>query len=132
MKSTGMDRSWGPTLAACHRMRRWWPFGHDGIFPLSRIQSGVLALRVWKAPLSSASTQLKTGGFAEAPLLGDASVLAAKARSIAYVNDARRLPNALISAVSLVIGVFELSALPARPQTGFISLAGAFPGRPRG
>jgi hypothetical protein len=101
---------------------QWWPFGHDGIFPLAGT-SGVLALRVWKAPLSSVDP-IEAGGFAEAPLLGDASVLAAKARSIAYVNDARRLPNALISAVSLVIGVLSfLLYLRDRKQGLYLWLA---------
>jgi Stage II sporulation protein E (SpoIIE) len=100
----------------------WWPFGHDGVYPLPGT-SGVLALRVWKAPLSSVDP-IEVGGFAEAPLLGDASVLTARARSVAYVNDARRLPNALISAASLVIGVLSfLLYLRDRKQGLYLWLA---------
>ena len=101
---------------------QWWPFGHDGIYPLPGA-SGVLALRVWKAPLSSVDA-IEAGGFGEAPLLGDASVLAARARSIAYGNDARRLPNSLIAAVSLVIGVLSfLLYLRDRKQGLYLWLA---------
>jgi Stage II sporulation protein E (SpoIIE) len=83
----------------------WWIVGHANVYPLPGT-SGLLALRVWKAPLSSVDPA-EVGGFSEAPLLGDASLLAIQARSIAYDNDERRLPNSLMAAVNLVIGVLS-------------------------
>ena len=64
------------------------------------------------------------GRLAEAPLLGDASVLAARAKSIGYANDERRLPNTLIGAVNLVIGVLSfLLYLRDRKQGLYLWLA---------
>jgi hypothetical protein len=100
----------------------WWVFGHANVYPLPGT-SGVVALRVWKAPLSSVDPA-ELGGFSEAPLLGDASLLAAKARSIAYDNDERRLPNSLMAAVNLVIGVLSfLLYLRDRKQGLYLWLA---------
>jgi hypothetical protein len=100
----------------------WWIFGHDAVYPLSGT-SGVLALRVWKAPLSSVDAA-ESGGFTGPPLLGDASVLDAQARSKGYAADARRLPNILIAAVALVIGVLSfLLYLRDRKQGLYLWLA---------
>ena len=100
----------------------WWPYGHDGIFPLPGT-SGVLALRVWKAPLSSVDP-VEGGGLTEAPLLGDASVLAARARSIGYRNDEQRTPNSLIGAVTLVVGMLSfLLYVRDRKQALYLWLA---------
>jgi hypothetical protein len=100
----------------------WWIFGHDAVYPLSGT-SGVLALRVWKAPLSSVDAA-ESGGFTGAPLLGDAHVLDAQARSKGYAADARRLPNILIAAVALVIGVLSfLLYLRDRKQGLYLWLA---------
>ena len=83
----------------------WWVFGHSAVYPLPS-PSGVLALRVWKAPLSSVDAE-ESGGFTAAPLLGDASVLVAQTKLIAYSGDERRLPVLLISAVTMVIGLLS-------------------------
>jgi Stage II sporulation protein E (SpoIIE) len=83
----------------------WWQVGHGAIYPLPDT-SGLLALRVWKAPLSSVDP-VEIGGFRQAPLLGDASVLAAQTRSVAYASDEQRLPDLLIAAVTLVIGLLS-------------------------
>jgi len=100
----------------------WWIFGHDAVYPLSGT-SGVLALRVWKAPLSSVDAA-ESGGLTNAPLLGDASVLATRARSRGYAADERRLPNILIAAVALVIGVLSfLLYLRDRKQGLYLWLA---------
>jgi hypothetical protein len=83
----------------------WWVFGHAEVYPLPSTR-GVLAVRVWKAPLSSVDSA-DGGGFTSAPLLGDASVLSARTKLTAYSSDQRRLPIFLISAVTLVIGLLS-------------------------
>lgn len=100
----------------------WWIFGHEAVYPLPGT-SGVLALRVWKAPLSSVDAA-ESGGLTEAPLLGDASVLAARVQSTAFSLDERRLPNILIAAVALVIGALSfLLYLRDRKQGLYLWLA---------
>ena len=100
----------------------WWPYGHDGIYPLPG-RSGVLALRVWKAPLSSVDPA-EGGGLTGAPLLGDGSVLAARAQSIGYKNDEQRTPNSLIGAVTLVVGMLSfLLYVRDRKQALYLWLA---------
>jgi hypothetical protein len=84
---------------------QWRQFGHGDVYPLPST-SGLLALRVWKAPLTSVDPATG-GGFTRTPLLGDASVLAARTQSIAYASDGHRLPSFLIAAVTLVIGVLS-------------------------
>jgi hypothetical protein len=84
---------------------KWWAFGQGTVYPLPS-SSGVLALRVWKAPLSSVDPA-EIGGFTEAPLLGDASLLAARTQLTSYASDERRLPNLLMSAITLVIGLLS-------------------------
>jgi hypothetical protein len=100
----------------------WWITGHASVYPMPST-SGVLALRIWKAPLASVDPA-EVGGFTEPPLLGDSSVLDARARTLAYRNDARRLPNSLISAVCLVIGLLSfLLYLRNRKQGLYLWLA---------
>lgn len=100
----------------------WWIFGHEAVYALPGTR-GVLALRVWKAPLSSVDAA-ESGGLTDAPLLGDASVLAARAQSVAYAGDQRALPNTLIAAVTLVIGVLSfLLYLRDRKQGLYLWLA---------
>lgn len=82
----------------------WWQSGHSAVYKLpSSSENGVLALRVWKAPLSSVDPSTN-GGFESAPLLGDAEVLAQQAKLPFYRSDEHRLPDLLISAVVLVTG----------------------------
>jgi hypothetical protein len=64
---------------------QWRQFGRGDVYPLPST-SGLLALRVWKAPLTSVDPA-SGGGFTGTPLLGDASILAARTRSIAYASD---------------------------------------------
>ena len=86
----------------------WWEVGHSAVYhlPVSSGE-GVLALRVWKAPLSSIDPSA-IGGFEGIPLLGDASVLAKQAKLPYYQNDETELPYVLISAVVFVVGIFSL------------------------
>ena len=83
----------------------WWAFGHETVYPLPS-SSGVLALRVWKAPLSSVDAA-ESGGFTQTPFLGDASLLTARTQLTSYALDERRLPNLLMSAITLVIGLLS-------------------------
>jgi len=86
----------------------WWLTGHSAVYMLPASSgSGVLALRVWKAPLSSVDPS-EVGGFFAVPSLGDARVLATNPVLRSYANDERRLPNLLISAVILVAGLLSL------------------------
>lgn len=83
---------------------KWWQSGHAAVFKLPPSpESGVLALRVWKATLSSVDPSTN-GGFEAAPLLGDAEVLTQQAKLPFYRSDEHRLPDLLISAVVLVTG----------------------------
>ncbi len=84
---------------------QWRQFGHGDVYPLPST-TGLLALRVWKAPLTSVDPA-EVGGFTHAPLLGDSSVLTARMQAIAYASDGHRLPSFLISAVTLVIGMLS-------------------------
>ncbi|MFZ0662175.1 MAG: SpoIIE family protein phosphatase [Acidobacteriaceae bacterium] len=82
----------------------WWQVGHSAVYKLPPSpETGVLALRVWKATLSSVDPSTN-GGFEAVPLLGDADVLAAQSRLPMYRRDEHRLPDLLISAVVLVAG----------------------------
>jgi Stage II sporulation protein E (SpoIIE) len=101
---------------------KWLAFGHGSVYPLPTL-NGVLALKVWKAPLSSVDPA-EIGGFPEAPLLGDASLLAARTKLTSYAIDERRLPNLLMSAITLVIGLLSfLLYLRDRKQGLYIWLA---------
>lgn len=83
---------------------KWWQIGHNAVYKLpSSPETGVLALRVWKATLSSVDPATN-GGFESVPLLGDASVLTQQAKLPFYRSDEHRLPDLLISAVVLVTG----------------------------
>jgi hypothetical protein len=85
----------------------WWSFGHSTVYTLPASSGeGVLAVRVWKAPLSTIDPSTN-GGFEGVPLLGDAAVLNAQARLAFYTNDETGLPNLLIAAVVLVVGIFS-------------------------
>ncbi|HTZ59434.1 MAG TPA: SpoIIE family protein phosphatase [Acidobacteriaceae bacterium] len=100
----------------------WWITGHAAVYPLPGT-SGVMALRVWKAPLSSVDPA-EVGGFSDSPLLGDAALLTTKAQSDAYIRDERRLPGSLMAAVNLVIGVLSfLMYLRDRRQSLYLWLA---------
>jgi hypothetical protein len=84
---------------------KWLAFGHGTVYPLPTL-SGVLALRVWKAPLSSVDAA-EIGGFPEAPLLGDKSLLVARTQLTATASDEQRLPNLFMSAITLLIGLLS-------------------------
>jgi hypothetical protein len=104
----------------------WWLLGHSVVYTLptsSSSGSGVLALRVWKAPLSSIDPSTN-GGFEGVPLIGDSAVLATQARLPFYRNDEVQQPRVLISAVILVAGILSfLLYLRYRHQGLYLWLA---------
>jgi hypothetical protein len=86
----------------------WWSNGHSAVYPLGETPaSGVLALRVWKAPLAS-TDMWGMGGLSGAPLLGNISVLAGQAMAPRYLQEHHQLPQILIGAVVLVAGLLTL------------------------
>ena len=69
--------------------------------------SGVLALRVWKATLTSLDPDTG-GGFESAPIVGDPAVLRVQSILPFYRNDERSLPRIVIATVLIVIGLLIL------------------------
>lgn len=102
----------------------WWGIGHNAVYDLGTGPfQGALALRVWKAPLSS--TDLSGGGGLNAsPLLGIPAVLAMQAKAPRYLQEHRQIPQLLIGAVVLVAGLLALVLfLRERDQWLFLWLA---------
>jgi hypothetical protein len=86
----------------------WWSNGHSTVYSLGEIPAdGVLALRVWKAPLAS-TDMWGEGGLSGPPLLGNAAVLANQAMAPRYLQEHHQLPQILIGAVVLVAGLLTL------------------------
>lgn len=86
----------------------WWATGHSVVYTLPVTSgSGVVALRVWKAPLSSIDLATN-GGFESVPLLGDPSVLGFRSKLPFYTNDETGIPGYLIAAVVLVAGILSI------------------------
>ncbi len=86
----------------------WWSNGHSAVYPLAEAPvDGVLALRVWKAPLAS-TDMWGEGGLTAPPVLGNASVLARQAMEPRYLQEHHQLPQILIGAVVLVAGLLTL------------------------
>ena len=85
---------------------KWWQTAHGVVYPLPG-SSGVLALRVWKAPLSSVDP-VEEGGLQSTPLVGATSVLTSQEKAVSYEHDERRLPDLLIASVMLVVGLLSL------------------------
>lgn len=102
----------------------WWLTGHSAVYSLPVSSgTGVLALRVWKAQLSTIDLATN-GGFESVPLLGDPDVLAAQAKLPYDQNDETQLPRALIAAVVLVAGILSsLLYLRYRSQGLYLWLA---------
>jgi hypothetical protein len=106
---------------------KWWGLGHSTVFSLpvdaSGNARGVLALRVWKSPLSS--TDLWTlGGLNAAPVVGNAPVLAMQAMEPRYKAERQRLPGFLMAGAIFVAGLITLLLyLRERTQWLFLWLA---------
>ncbi len=102
----------------------WWAFGHNTVYPLPvgapGNVSGVLAIRVFKAPLSS-SDLATAGGLNAAPAIGNQSVLAMQAMEPRYQQERRRLPGVLMAAAMFVAGLIAL-LLYLRERTQWLYL----------
>ena len=102
----------------------WWAFGHNTVYPLpvdaSGNVSGTLAIRVFKAPLSS-SDLATSGGLNAAPAIGNQSVLAMQAMEPRYQQERRRLPGVLMAAAMFVAGLIAL-LLYLRERTQWLYL----------
>lgn len=61
----------------------WYPFQPARTYGLGPIQSGVLAVRVWKAPLAS-NDPSSLGGFEGVPLIGSPAAIAAHKAQLDY------------------------------------------------
>ncbi len=86
----------------------WWGLGRDAIYSLgSSPAHGVLAVRVWKAPLAS-NDPLTNGGLTAAPLLGDARVFANQFMRSRYLREHRQIPRLMIGAVVVTAGLLAL------------------------
>jgi hypothetical protein len=86
----------------------WWGLGRNAIYPLgSSPAHGVLAVRVWKAPLAS-NDPLSNGGLTAAPLLGDARVFENQFMRSRYQNEHRQIPRLMIAAVVTTAGLLAL------------------------
>jgi hypothetical protein len=105
----------------------WWTFGHSAVFSLpvnpSGEASGVLAVRVWKCPLSS--TDLSTmGGLNGAPAVGNQRFLAMQAMEPRFQEERRQFPGFLMAAAIFVSGLIALLLyLRERTQWLFLWLA---------
>lgn len=105
----------------------WSANGHSAVYSLpvdaSGHADGVLAVRVWKAPLSS--TDLWTvGGLNAAPVVGNHAFLAMQAMEPRYEAERRQLPGFLMAAAIFVAGLITLLLyLRERTQWLFLWLA---------
>jgi phosphoserine phosphatase RsbU/P len=103
---------------------KWWGSGHGAVYALpvgtSGNASGVLAIRVWKAPLSS-TDQSTLGGLNAAPAIGKETVLAMQAMEPRYEQERRQLPGFLMAAAIFVAGLIAL-LLYLRERTQWLYL----------
>jgi hypothetical protein len=106
---------------------QWWGNGHSVVFPIpvdaAGNADGVLAIRVWKAPLSS-TDQSTSGGLNAAPVVGDSTVLAMQAMEPRYKQERQRMPGFLMAAAIFVAGLIAvLLYLRERTQWLYLWLA---------
>ena len=103
---------------------QWWGNGHSAVYPIpvdaSGNTGGVLAIRVWKAPLSS-TDQLTSGGLNAAPVIGNKAVLTMQAMEPRYKQERQRLPGFLMAAAIFVAGLIAL-LLYLRERTQWLYL----------
>jgi hypothetical protein len=103
---------------------RWWVNGHSEVYSLgSSSARGVLAIRVWKSPLSSLDAAT-LGGLTGSPVLGYRPLLEQQAAVPRYQHEQQNLPRFLIAAVIVVAGLLAfLLFLRDRSQWLYIVLA---------
>ena len=103
---------------------RWTVNGYDGVFALGSLDGpGVLAIRVWKCPLSALDPGT-LGGLNGPPVLGYEPVLQQQAALVRYRHEQQNLPRFLIAAVVMIAGVLSLVLfLRQRSQWLYLVLA---------
>jgi hypothetical protein len=103
---------------------RWWPNGHSEVYSLGSASArGVLAMRVWKSPLSSLDVAT-LGGFTGSPVLGYQPLLVQQAAVLRSQNEQQNLPRFLIAAVIVVAGLLAFVLfLRERSQWLYLVLA---------
>jgi hypothetical protein len=103
---------------------QWWGNGHSVVYPIpvdvAGNADGVLAIRVWKAPLSS-TDQSTSGGLNAAPVIGDSTVLAMQAMEPRYKQERQRMPGFLMAAAIFVAGLIAM-LLYLRERTQWLYL----------
>ena len=89
----------------------WWANGHSAVYSLpvnaSGNADGLLALRVWKSPLSS-TDPWTMGGLNAAPVVGNRAFLAMQAMEPRYEAERQHLPGFLMAAAIFVAGLISL------------------------
>lgn len=102
----------------------WYPFLPPQTFGLGAARSGVLALRVWKAPLGSNDTS-ELGGFEGLPLIGSPQAIAAVKGNLDFQwLRSRQIDFALTSLYGLVSFFSFLAWLRDRKQWLLFWMAG--------
>jgi hypothetical protein len=87
---------------------RWWVNGHAEVYSFGNASvRGVLAMRVWKAPLSTLDPET-LGGPTGSPVIGYRPILEQKAALPRYQHEEQNLPRLLIAAVVIVAGLLAL------------------------
>jgi hypothetical protein len=90
---------------------QWWGTGHSAVYLLPVDASGgargVLAIRVWKAPLSSTDPSTG-GGLNSAPAIGNKAVLAMEAMEPRVQQERQQFPGFLMAAAIFVAGMIAL------------------------
>jgi hypothetical protein len=103
---------------------KWWGLGHSAVYSIpadaSGNANGILAIRVWKAPLSS-TDQATSGGLNAAPMVGNKSVLAMQAMEPRFERERRSMPGFLMAAAIFVAGLIAL-LLYLRERTQWLYL----------
>ena len=85
-----------------------YSFGRNSLYSLGNSPArGVLAIRVWKAPLAS-NDPSTNGGLTAAPLLGDFQVFANQVMRLRYQNEHHQIPRLMIAAVVTTAGLLAL------------------------
>ncbi|HEY2859154.1 MAG TPA: SpoIIE family protein phosphatase [Terracidiphilus sp.] len=86
----------------------WWTQARGLVYPLAAAPlDGVLALRVWKAPLQSYE-ELSNGGLTFTPSLGSGAVLAARPRFAQIQQEDQMLPRFVFAGALFITGVISL------------------------
>jgi len=86
----------------------WWNSPRGVVYPLGTAPlQGVLALRVWEAPLMAADSN-ELGGFLAAPLVGSAAVLTTRMRFNQMIREDLMIPRFMLTGALFITGLVAL------------------------